>query len=319
MSKTIWYLTTIVTYRDGTWTSSAYSKDGSGFYKTGPDVSTLPLIVDLINSLALRAKTSIIDQNITNTVFRFSFTNVHGLEVIIAEDSDLIDPVTNSTLTNIGAILNTDSDFIREFIDTSPIIPEPPGPPEPTPIFLDNFDGTGGLTSHTPDIGNPWTEVFPSSYLLSGGKLDLGNGTTNNVGIENDAGHADIDITFDLTIDPNFGSGMGIHFNTVDNNNGWYIYHSPPFLAPVRIINGTPSSLGSLGLSDNDGNANYSSISVRIVTKGDNFKIYRDGILVIDQTLANRAFKTATKFGVDWFRTKGFVYVEKVIAYANDN
>lgn len=322
MSETIWYLTATITYRDGTWTSSAYSKDDFGFYKTGPDISTLSLITNLVSSLGLRAKTTVIDPNVTGTTFRFTFTNVDGFTTIIAEDTELVNPPsTNSTLTTVGSILNSDTDFVREFVDTSPIIPpEPPEPPEPDPIpiFLDNFDGTGELIDHTPDIGDPWTEDVDRSYVLSDGKLDLGgNANLANTGVSNNAPQADIDITFDLTIDPNFNSGMHIHFNTIDDNNGWFIYHSPPFLAPVRIMAGVPSSLGDFGLSI--GISGYTTIAVRIVTKGDNFKIYRDGVLAIDKTVADRNFKAATGFGLSWFRSSGFVYVERVIAFANDD
>ena len=306
---TIWQMSATISYTDGTWSSSVYRKDGSGFYKTGPDISHFPEIIDLVTRLGLVPKSTSND-GVNNVVFRFSFFSVDGTITILAEDNELIvDPVSNTDLATVGAILAADTDFATEFVGSLPV-PEP----EPVPVFLDNFLGSGNLVAHTPDIGSPWSIIGVGTYTLSGGLLVLGGGNFIRIAAANDVGKANIDLTFNIQHSADFGSNMNIGFNKADEDNHWMLYHSPPVIGLIEKAAGVSSSLGTYGT--HTGTFGYTSIALRIVTLGDNIKVYRDGLLVIDRTITNRSSKTATGIDFEWIRSSGgTLNIDKVICY----
>lgn len=92
----------------------------------------------------------------------------------------------------------------------------------PVQVFLDTFTGSGPLSSHTPDVGSPWTITGDVPALTGAGALELNSSfavTQISVTL-----NARFDATWEFTFDPLWGSNLNLRFNVLDNSNRWHVY-----------------------------------------------------------------------------------------------
>jgi PKD repeat protein len=180
----------------------------------------------------------------------------------------------------------------------------------PTYSFYDTFTGTSDLASHTPEIGGAWTVVsgIPSvdnGYLT----LERTSDIDRRVVIINDMGIADAIMVFDMSFTPNFESGMTLEFNRLDDSNHWAVYHSPPYLWIFEHTAGVQTTRATY-----IGTYGYTTMSLKIITNGDTIDVYKNDVLIMTYTVANRSHKTYSGLRIDWFKNSGTVQFDKISA-----
>lgn len=114
-SMIVWSLSVVVTYADGSWSSSFISSDLDGSRMIGPDVSRLQAIKELVASLGYTPKSGFSAVNPTSVVFRFSVIDANGRIGILA-DTEAIDIISND-LENVAANLGYDPFFIETMVE----------------------------------------------------------------------------------------------------------------------------------------------------------------------------------------------------------
>lgn len=114
-SMIVWSLSVVVTYADGSWSSSFISSDLDGSRMIGPDVSRLQVIKELVASLGYTPKSGFSAVNPTSVVFRFSVIDANGRIGILA-DTEAIDIISND-LENVAANLGYDPFFIETMVE----------------------------------------------------------------------------------------------------------------------------------------------------------------------------------------------------------
>lgn len=181
--------------------------------------------------------------------------------------------------------------------------------------FYDDFVGPADtpLTMHSPEVGGAWTTGgtgLSTMLLTGGGALDVGGAALFNAAFAiNDFEIADATMIFDMSFDPNFGSGMTIDFNRSDDNNKWQLYHSPPYFTLFEITGGISVNRGSFTSV-----FGCSTAIVKIITAGDSISIYFNNSLIISYTVLNRPSKTYTGARIFWFKASGFLHFNLITA-----
>lgn len=176
--------------------------------------------------------------------------------------------------------------------------------------LYDNFDGTGDLAEHIPDVGNTWT-LGTGSLTLSGGllTLDSESDAQHRIIFSNTLGIADTTIDFYMLFAADFESGMNIDFNRTDNANRWTIYFSPPYVILSSYVGGVSTSYGT-----DTGTIGPTSMHLRIVTNDDIVEVYRDEVLVLSANVTDRPNKSSTDILINWFQSSGTVQFDKITA-----
>ncbi len=105
----VWSLSVIVTYLDGSWSSSSLTYDKSGLQSVGPDISSIPEIKQLVSSLGFTPVSGQSDLNITNVVFRFSVLTTNG-HINVLGDTDKIEIISNNQ-TEVTNALSDNIEF----------------------------------------------------------------------------------------------------------------------------------------------------------------------------------------------------------------
>lgn len=180
----------------------------------------------------------------------------------------------------------------------------------PVQVFLDTFTGSGPLSSHTPDVGSPWTITGDVPALTGAGALELNSSfavTQISVTL-----NARFDATWEFTFDPLWGSNLNLRFNVLDNSNRWHVYWGPPYLQLYQIVGGVTTQRGAT-FEDDPG---ATSIKIRITTNegtdGDTVNVYINDALEITWTATNRPLKDNTTIEMWSFVAEDQVLLDRI-------
>lgn len=166
-------------------------------------------------------------------------------------------------------------------------------------LILDQFTDTNGtaLSSHTIAPTNTpatsWTLVAGTWQIQSNkAKVTTASGGQDIAVV--DAGMANVTVTVTIVVD----AESGIIANYQDSTHYFLARFTPAATNADLLINdGGISVLATSSIPIVGGN----TYVAKVVTSGDNLKVYVDDVLAIDYTSVGRLFKTATKFGVRSF------------------
>ena len=166
-------------------------------------------------------------------------------------------------------------------------------------LILDQFTDTNGtaLASHTIAPTNTpatsWTDVV-GSWEIQSNKAKIGGSGSGQNPVVVDAGAADVSVTATVTLGAS--GDIGIIVNYQDGSN-YYL---------VRLFTGAFDLLLAPGfgtVADSGETLAAGTYTFKVVTNGDNIKVYKDGVLKIDYTTAGRSLKTETEHGLRCFAT----------------
>jgi hypothetical protein len=167
-------------------------------------------------------------------------------------------------------------------------------------LAQDHCTDTNGvsLDAHVMDIGSGWTELQGDwSISANTAVLTTAAGDSQNVAVF-DAGQADVTFTCDVTY-PDNGSwpfSIGIVVNVTDNSNyGLFEFNHVGATNLYEKVAGTFTAPGSGTWTPSTAGG---TVTLKVVTAGDNIKCYLNNVLTIDYTGAPRPNKTGTKFGI---------------------
>lgn len=164
-----------------------------------------------------------------------------------------------------------------------------------TTYVHDTFSGAanGNIDGRTPDTvttnGNTWAYIRGNAGVgIDGSGNVITNNGSYNVAIVN-ATVADVTFTSHIA-----GINQRVYYNSLSTSNRCFVQiNSTSNIDLRRRINNSESSAAV----SNNANITIGTSILKIVTNGDNVKVYVDDVLKIDYTKTNRDEKNWTRFG----------------------
>jgi hypothetical protein len=161
-------------------------------------------------------------------------------------------------------------------------------------LLNDTFTDTDGvsLSSHTPDIGGPWTQT--GSLSISSNKAQFASlAATRNFAFATAPTSANGYTQADLTI---VGSGdLGVIVNIQSVDTLWMAWYSTGI---VYLYEQTSKEAFT-----SRGTWSGTPTTLRAVTNGDTIEVWCDGVLRITYTVAGRPYKSSAVSGLMVFGT----------------
>lgn len=162
-----------------------------------------------------------------------------------------------------------------------------------------SFDGADGtdLASYVPEVG-PAFAVHSGVWQLAGNKLRLLSMTAGRSHATVNVGVADVTFVVQITYPASDDFRSGLIINRLNNGNYWMVWVNSESGGPgtflYKVVTGPDVLAGSHPYVPALG----STVEWRVVTAGDNLKVYADDVLLIDHTETGRSFQTQPSFGV---------------------
>lgn len=223
----IWYISATISYKNGTWRTAEMRQDNSGYTQTGPDITQLPEITQLLTQIGITPKPTKPDPTIYKLTYRFSATYANNNTITVLGDTETTPVITNN-LNTIKTALEQDTNFNNNLITYTP--------PTPPNELTDNFNGTAGpITGTTSDSGHTRQQIAGTNNLDG----------TGNIIWANDLAHHDDNTVFSWDFDKTEGKitvnantinslGISVLFNwagdyAAGQYTGWKVDTSPGF------------------------------------------------------------------------------------------
>ena len=114
-----WHMSVIVAKKNGAWESTAVWRDNNGFFQIGPDVSTLPEIVEFLQSLDLESKQAVAVPGNRDVQFRFTAQLDNCQQCLIGGTNNT--RITDRSTTQLKTQLVEEPYFTEYFLGESDI------------------------------------------------------------------------------------------------------------------------------------------------------------------------------------------------------